>query len=142
MLTGVAALDAEDRYGWREHVMGRTATRAQEARARARQARLALLVERNAQDERIEDAVAAVLLGWQDREAAQAEVDRAERAVAASLVLLSREKVPVRDMAALTGIEEPVCARLLKLPVQSQPSAPNGAQDSGPGEGSRVDAAG
>ena len=83
--------------------MGRTATKAQEAKARARQARLALLVERNARDERIEDAAASVLLAWDDRAAAQASVEKAERVAAAALVLLGREKVPVRDMAALTG---------------------------------------
>ena len=84
--------------------MGRTASKAQEAKARARQGRLALLVERNARDERIEDAAAAVLLAWDDRAAAQASVEKAERTAAAALVLLGREKVPVRDMAALTSI--------------------------------------
>ena len=100
--------------------MGRTATKAQEARARARAARLALLVERNAQDERIEEAVAAALLAWEDRAAAQAQVEQAERDAAAALRRLGREKVLVRDMATLTGIAEPVCARLLKLRVDPQ----------------------
>ena len=110
--------------------MGRTATKAQEAKARARQARLALLVERNARDERIEDAAASVLLAWDDRAAAQASVQKAERVAAAALVLLGREKVPVRDMAALTGIGESVCARLLRLPVESHDGTPVGAGSS------------
>src|SRR5664280_2914737 len=104
--------------------MGRTATKAQEAKARARQARLALLVER------IEDAAASVLLAWDDRAAAQASVEKAERVAAAALVLLGREKVPVRDMAALTGIGESVCARLLRLPVESHDGTPVGAGSS------------
>jgi len=97
--------------------MGRTGTRAQEAKSRAREARLALLAERNAQDERIEDAVAAALLAAEDRAAGLAQ---AERDAAAALLRLNREKVPMRDMASLTGMAEPVCARLLKLPVDAK----------------------
>ncbi len=97
--------------------MGRTAIKAQEAKARARAARLKLLVERTAQDERIEDATAVALLAWQDRTAAQAQVQKAEQAVTAALVLLSREKVLVREMAVLTGVGESACARLLRSPV-------------------------
>jgi len=96
--------------------MSRTGTKAQDARARARAARLALLTERNAQDERIEAAVAAALLAWEARTAAAAKVEEAERETATGLALLSREKVPVRDMAALTGIGESVCPRLLRMP--------------------------
>ena len=98
MLTGVAAPGAEAAVrtcGW-DPVMSRTGTKAQDARARARAARLALLVKRNAQDERIEAAVAAALLGWQVRTAAAGKVEEAERDTAAGLALLSREKVPVR----------------------------------------------
>ncbi len=115
--------------------MGRTATRAQEAKTRAREARLTLLVERNAQDERIEDAVAAALLAGEDRSAGLAQIEQAERDAAAALLRLSREKVPVRDMAALTGMAEPVCARLLKLPVDA-------ADTTADGEGGDADAAG
>jgi len=96
--------------------VSRTGNRAQAARLRAREARLALLVERNAQDQRVEDAVAAALLAWEARAAAAAQVEDAERDVAARLVALSREKVSVRNMAAMTGIGEAVCSRLLKSP--------------------------
>ncbi len=106
--------------------------KAQEAKARARTARLKLLVERTAQDERIEDAAAAALLAWQDRTAAQAQVDQAERTAAAALALLSREKVPVREMAALTGIRESACARLLRSPVASTDGAPGDAAAKAP----------
>ncbi len=69
VLTGVAALDAEAAVrtcGWGP-AMSRTGTKEQDARARAREARLTLLADRNAQDERIEAAVAAALLAWEDR---------------------------------------------------------------------------
>jgi len=97
--------------------VGRTGNRAQAARLRAREARLAMMVERNAQDQRIEDAVAAVLLAWEGRAAAAAQVEQAEDDVTTGLVSLSKEKVPVRDMAAMTGIEEAVCVRLLRSPA-------------------------
>ncbi len=123
--------------------MGRTAIKAQEAKARARQARLKLLVERTAQDERIEDAAAMALLAWQDRTAAQAQVEKAERAAAAALVLLGREKVLVREMAALTGIRESACARLLRLPVQCPSGTPDDSSEkAADGQGCRADAAG
>ena len=123
--------------------MGRTAIKAQEAKARARTARLKLLVERTAQDERIEDAAAAALLAWQDRTAAQALVERAERAAAAALALLGREKVLVREMAALTGIGQAACARLLRMPAEPAHGTPDDAAAKAPErEASRVDAAG
>jgi len=109
--------------------MSRTGTKEQDARARARAARLALLAERNAQDERIEAAVAAALLGWEARAAAAGKVEEAERDTAAGLALLSREKISVRDMAVLTGIGQAVCSRLLKMPAIDQPANGTGGPD-------------
>lgn len=109
--------------------MGRTATRAQEAKSRAREARLALLAERNAQDQRIEDAVAAALLAAEDRAAGLAQVEQAERDAGAALLKLSREKVPMRAIAALTGMAEPVCARLLKRPIDAKHDATDRRSD-------------
>jgi len=131
VLTGVTALDAEAvvRTGGWGRVMSRTGTKEQDARARARAARLALLVKRNAQDERIEAAVAAALLGWEARAVAAGKVEEAERDTAAGLALLSREKVPVRDMAALTGIGQAVCSRLLKMPAAVEPANGTGGPD-------------
>jgi len=133
VLTGVAALDAEAvvrTCGW-DPAMSRTGTKAQDARARARAraARLLLLADRNAQDKRIEDGVAAVLLVWQKRSSAQAQVEKAERAAGAGLRVLGREKVPVRDMAALTRIGQAVCSRLLKMPAIDQPANGTGGPD-------------
>ncbi len=131
VLTGVAALDAEAavRTGGWGPTMSRTGTKEQDARARAREARLLLLANRNAQDERIEDGVAAALLGWEDRTTAAGKVEDAERDIAAGLALLSREKVSVRDMATLTGIGESVCSRLLKMPAADEPAKGTGGAD-------------
>jgi hypothetical protein len=94
--------------------MGRTATRAQDARARAREARWALLEERNAQDARIEEATIAALLALEDRAAAQSNADAAERAIAAALQQLAGEKLRVQDIAVLAGLSEAECSRLLR----------------------------
>ena len=83
--------------------MGRNATRAQQARARVREARLLLLAERQAQDERIEEATVRTVLAWQDVVAAQERLDAAERRVGDALAALRREKVPVTQMVTLTG---------------------------------------
>jgi len=93
------------------------------------------MVGRNAQDQRIEGAVAATLLAWEARAVAAAQ--DAERDVAAGLVSLSREKVSVRDMAAMTGIGEAVCGRLLK-----SPAAGDGSREPATGRRGDVHAAG
>ncbi len=78
--------------------MGRNATRAQQAKARVREARLVLLAERQAQDERIEEATVRTVLAWEDVVAAQTRLDAAERRVGDALAALGREKVPVAQM--------------------------------------------
>jgi len=62
------------------------------------------------------------LLGWEDCTAAAGRVEEAERDTAAGLALLSREKVSVRVMAALIGIGESVCSRLLKMAAADEPA--------------------
>jgi len=57
------------------------------------------------------------------------KVEEAERDTAAGLALLRREKVSVRDMAALTGIGESVCSRLLKMPAADEPANGIGGAD-------------
>ncbi len=104
--------------------MGRNATRAQQAKARVREARLLLLAERQAQDERIEEATVRTVLAWEDVTAAQARLDAAERLVGDALVELGKEKVPVAQMVTLTGIGKPQCARLLRLAAAEADEAP------------------
>ncbi len=73
--------------------MGNRTNRGHEAMARAREARSALLEDRHAQDERIENAVAAALLAVEDRAAALAKAQEEERTLAAALHLLGQESV-------------------------------------------------
>ena len=84
--------------------MGSRTNRAHDAKARAREARAVMLADRQAQDERIEDAVAAALLAIEDKAAALAEADQQERALAAALQRLGRERVGVGDIVTMTGL--------------------------------------
>jgi len=99
--------------------MASRTNRAHDARARAREARAVMLAERQAQDERIEDAMAAALLAIEDRAAAIAQVEQQERSLAAAVQRLSLESVPVRDIMTMTGLGEKYVTRLLRM----QPAA-------------------
>jgi hypothetical protein len=82
-----------------------------------------MLAERRAQDDRIEDAVAAALLAIEDRAAALAEADHQERALAAALQRLGRERVGVGDIVTMTGLTETHVIRLLRTKLDAQPGA-------------------
>ncbi len=122
--------------------MGRNATRAQQAKARVREARLVLLSERQAQDERIEEATVRTVLAWEDVTAAQARLDAAERLVGDALAELAKEKVPVAQIVTLTGIGKPQCARLLRLAAAEADEAPAGSEPAVDGDGGGRERAG
>ena len=103
--------------------MGSRTNRAHDAKARAREARAVMLAERQAQDERIEDAVAAALLAIEDKAAALAQADQQERTLAAALQRLGRESVGVRDIVTMTGLTETHVTRLLRTKLDAQPDA-------------------
>lgn len=84
--------------------MGRNATRTQQAKVRVREARLVLLAQRQAQDERIEEATVRTVLAWEDVTAALDRLDATERRVGHALAELAKEKVPFPQMVTLTGI--------------------------------------
>ena len=118
--------------------MGSRTNRAHDARARAREARAVMLAERQAQDERIEDAVAAALLAIEDKAAALAEADQQERALAAALQRLGRERVGVGDIVTMTGLTETKVNRLVRMRVDHpvEVSDDDVVEDGdGPGEG-------
>jgi hypothetical protein len=93
--------------------------RAYDAKARAREARAVMLAERQAQDERIEDAMALALLAIEDRNAPQAEVEHQERTLAAALQKLNQESVTVRDTMTMTGLSEKYVTRLLRVQLDA-----------------------
>ena len=103
--------------------MGSRTSRAHDAKARAREARAVMLAERQAQDERIEGAVAAALLAIEDKAAALAQAEREERTLAAALQRLNRESVGVRDIMTMTGLTETHVTRLLRTKLDAKPDA-------------------
>ena len=103
--------------------MGNRTNRAHDAKARAREARAVMLADRQAQDERIEDAVAAALLAIEDKAAALAEADQQERALAAALQRLGRERVGVGDIVTMIGLTETHVTRLLRTKLDARPYA-------------------
>ena len=95
---------------------GRT-NRAHDARARARVARAVMLQERQEQDARIEEAVAAALLAMEDRADALAQAEQEERNLALALQRLGPEGVTVRDIVTMTGLSENKVNRLVRMRV-------------------------
>jgi hypothetical protein len=106
-----------------ETSMGSRTNRAHDAKARAREARAAMLADRQAQDERIENAMAAALLAMDDRVAAQMQVEREERTLTAALQRLSLESVSVRDIMTMTGLGEKYVTRLLRVNLDADAEA-------------------
>jgi hypothetical protein len=107
----------------KETPMGSRTNRAHDAKARAREARALMLAERQAQDDRIEDAVAAALLAIEDKAAALADADQQERALAAAVQRLGRERVGVGDIVKMTGLTETHVTRLLRTKLNARPDA-------------------
>ncbi len=101
--------------------MGSRTNRAHDAKARAREARAVMLAERLAQDERIEDAVAAALLAIEDKAAALAQAEQQERTLAVALHRLGRESVGVRDIVTMAELTETHVTRLLRTKLNAQP---------------------
>ena len=99
--------------------MGSRTNRAYDARARARQAQAGLMQERQAQDERIEDAVAAALLAIEDRTAALAQAEQEERTLAVALQRLGHEGVIARDIVTMTGLTENYVTRLVRMKLKA-----------------------
>ena len=114
--------------------MAATRNRAHDAKARARQARAAVLANRRAQDERIEDAAAVALLAIEDRAAAQAEAEHQERTLAAALRKLSLEGVIVRETMTMTGLSEKYVTRLLRMQLNAATDSDTGDSDTGDGD--------
>jgi hypothetical protein len=82
-----------------------------------------MLHEREAQDARIEDAMAAALLAIEDKAAALAHAEQEERTLASALQRLSQESVTARDIVTMTGQIENYVTRLLRMKLEPQVEA-------------------
>ena len=103
--------------------------RAHDARARAREARAEMLQERQEQDARIEDAVAAALMAIEDRADALDRADQEERNLALALQRLGPEGVTVRDIMTMTGLSEKNVTRLVKMRLDEEPAVDGTGDD-------------
>jgi hypothetical protein len=100
------------RKGW--YPMG-TAAQAQAGRDRARESRLNAVRERRlrldpdqlAREERIDEAAVDVEVAWEERTVAEHAVTEAEVAAAAAIERLLEERLAVKDVVQLTGLDQP-----------------------------------
>src|SRR3990170_1003550 len=113
------------------------ATQALAGRDRARDARLKAAGERRlqlgpgqlARERRIDEASVDVEVAWEERAQAEQAVTDAEIAAAAAIERLVAERLAVKDVMRLTGLDQATGRRLRQLETDSNDDA--GA----PGEG-------
>lgn len=103
--------------------MGSKATQAQGVRDRARDARLKAARERRlkldpdqlARERRIDEASVDVEVAWEERGQAEQAVKDAEVAAAAAIERLLAEKLAVKDVVKLTGLDQATVRRLRQV---------------------------
>lgn len=120
--------------------MSRTVCRKATALAMARERRRTLDRERDAQDRKIEEATATVLVALDQRDAAQHALDEASAVAGRALRALTRLDVSVERMASLVELPLTEVRRLIrsagKTPVVDQigtVSSERGGEESGAG---------
>ena len=113
-----------------------TAAQAQAGRDRARESRLKAARERRrrldpnqrAREQRIDEAAVDVELAWQGRAEAEQAVAAAEVAAATAVARLLAERLSVKEVVQLTGLDQPTLRRLRKLET---PATDDGPADEG-----------
>lgn len=111
--------------------MGSKATQAQAVRDRARDARLKAARERRlkldpdqlARERRIDEASVDVEVAWEERAQAEQAVTDAEIAAAAAIERLLAERLAVKDVMQLTGLDQATVRRLRQLETDSNDDA-------------------
>ena len=105
----------------------RTAAQAQAGRRRARDARLKAARERRlrlnpaqlAREKRIDEAAVDVEVAWENRTAAEQALADAEVTAAAAIGRLLDERLAVKDVAQLTGLDHATVRRLRQLETET-----------------------
>lgn len=116
-----------------------TTSQAQAGRVRARDARLKaararrleLDPEQVARERRIDEATVDVEVAWEGRTAAEGAIKDAEVAAAAAIERLLEEKLAIRDLVRLTGLDQATIRRLR----QGVAEAPGASQGEAGGSG-------
>lgn len=109
--------------------MGKAA-QAQAGRDRARDARLKAARERRlrldpdqvAREQRIDEASVDVELAWEERAQAEQAMTDAEVATAAAIERLVAERLTVKDIVQLTGLDQATVRRLRQLGTDDEPA--------------------
>ena len=107
------------------------ATQAQAARDRARDARLKAARERRlkldpdqlARERRIDEASVDVEVAWENRAQAEQAVTDAEIAAAAAIERLLAERLAVKHVVQLTGLDQATVRRLRQLETDANDDA-------------------
>jgi hypothetical protein len=100
-----------------------TAAQAQAGRDRARGTRLKAARERRlrldpdqlAREQRIDEAAVDIEVAWEKRTAAEEAVTAAQVAAAAAIERLLEERLTVKDVVRLTGLDQTTVRRLRQL---------------------------
>jgi hypothetical protein len=114
-----------------------TAAQAQAGRDRARESRLKAARERRlrldpdqlAREQRIDEAAVDVELAWEARTEAERAVADAEVAAAAAFERLLAERLAVKDMVQLTGLDQATVRRLRRLETDTSDAVGTRAED-------------
>ena len=104
-----------------------TAAQAQTGRDRARESRLKAARERRlrldpnqlAREQRIDEAVVDVEVAWEARATAERAVANAEVATAAAIGRLVEERLALKDVVQLTGLDQATVRRLRQLEAEA-----------------------
>ena len=117
--------------------MGKTAQaltgrdRARDARLKAaRERRLRLDPDQLARERRIDEAVVDVEVAWEERARAEQAVVEAELAAAAAIERLLAEKLAVKEVGQLTGLDQATLRRLRQVETSEAATATDSASQS------------
>ena len=113
--------------------MGKAA-QAQVGRDRARDARLKAARERRlqldpdqlAQERRIDEASVDVEVAWEERAQAEQAATDAEIAAAAAIERLLAEKLAIKDVVQLTGLDQATVRRLRQIEIDTGDDSADG----------------
>jgi hypothetical protein len=123
-----------------------TTAQAQAGRDRARDARLKAARERRlkldpdqlAREQRIDEAAVDVEFAWEERSQAEQAVTDAEVAAAAAIERLLAERLAVKDVVQLTGLDQATVRRLRQVETDRSGSADEDAGGAAEAAGVRV----
>ena len=95
--------------------MGQRTARAALGRQRAREARLQRLIEQQAHDDRVVEALNQIREAYPQSREARAVWLQLEQAVGEALLQLTAERLLLSEMAARTGLPAGECRRLMRV---------------------------